>query len=192
MHVFRTILVLATLGFVPTGALAGHGVPALPLSAEYCAILRAFTDAHDPKCPDVAAQGTVRSAARAAVPPGDPLDERGYFIRFAFDSDMLSAAYQAHLTELARVLTSDAMQELCLLLVGHTDAAGSARYNSALAHKRARTVKVFLEGVTGVPAARLATDGRGEAEPLAGLSPTDPRNRRVEILAKPQAGTSCG
>lgn len=185
---------LAILAILATGqaAQADRGVTALPLSAEYCTILRAFTDARDPKCPDVAPQGTLRSVARSAVPPGDPLDERGYFIRFAFDSDALSPAYQSHLTELSRVLMSDAMRDLCLLLIGHTDASGAARYNAALSEKRAHTVEVFLKGVTGVAATRLATAGRGETELLSGLPPEDPRHRRVEILAKPKSGGSCG
>ncbi|WP_165586955.1 OmpA family protein [Pseudaestuariivita atlantica] len=175
-----------------TVAKAGTDVPRLPLNADYCTILRAFTDGPDRNCPTLPRPTATRSVSHAAVPPGDALDERGYFIRFAFDSAQLTPAFQRHLTQVSQVLRSDAMSELCLLLVGHTDSLGSATYNESLSARRARAVKLYLEGVAGVSPTRLGTSGMGESEPLSGLAPDDPRNRRVEILAKPRDGATCG
>lgn len=79
--------------------------------------------------------------------------------------------------------------EATVVVVGHTDSkplqktVGKWGDNVGLSRARAETVARALGG-TGVPAARLRTDGKGEFEPL--VSPEKnaadrARNRRVEI-----------
>ena len=70
-------------------------------------------------------------------------------------------------------------------VVGHTDTAGSARINAALALDRAREVAKILTGI-GIPAARIEITSHGENNLLipTGDEVAEPRNRRVEITVR--------
>jgi len=183
--------VLAVL-FLFAGPARAEVIP-LNLSSDYCTILRAFSQAASADCPapEVGLTRSLGGADRMAVPPGDPMQERGYFIRFAFNSKDLSAEYKAHLTRLGQVFHAPETQGLCFKLVGHTDAVGSAGYNMALSEQRARTVHLFLVGVSGVTEDRLKVEGRGETALLPGVAKSHGLNRRVEILARPIGPTGC-
>ncbi|TMG97111.1 MAG: OmpA family protein, partial [Betaproteobacteria bacterium] len=54
---------------------------------------------------------------------------------------------------------------------GHTDAAGSDRYNEQLSQKRAYSVKRYLVAMHGIDPERLHAVGLGEYAPLAGRDP---------------------
>jgi len=166
--------------------LPAFAITELPISADYCAIYRALTGVSDPKCPDALFDAPTRSvnSAHDAVPPGSVADERGYFIRFAFNSEVLTPAYQDHLNRLKDVLASAETSNLCLKLVGHTDSVGSPAYNQELSERRARSVMLYLVGPLEVSEDRISTEGRGESQGLLGLPGPDARNRRVEVLAK--------
>ncbi|MEO7161017.1 MAG: OmpA family protein [Polaromonas sp.] len=72
-------------------------------------------------------------------------------------------------------------------IIGHTDNTGSDAINNPLSVDRANAARDYLVG-RGVAAQRLATDGRGEREPIADNSTVQGRakNRRVEIyVAEP-------
>ena len=116
---------------------------------------------------------------------------------FDFDSDQLRAESKKNLDNLAKSLSD--FGDSKLLLVGHTDDVGTDTYNLDLSRRRAAAVADYLIS-RGVPAARIATSGRGESEPIA---PNDSdadrqKNRRVEVAisagdkmkaqAKAQAG----
>jgi outer membrane protein OmpA-like peptidoglycan-associated protein len=118
---------------------------------------------------------------------------------FDFDSDQLREASKSNLDNLAKSLSQ--FGDSKLLLVGHTDDKGTETYNLDLSRRRAAAVGSYLSA-RGVPSARIATSGRGEAEPVA---PNDndadrQKNRRVEVAisagdemkaqAKAQAGAS--
>lgn len=72
-----------------------------------------------------------------------------------------------------------------VIVVGHTDTAGSDAFNDALSLRRAERVRGLLVG-RGLPAERVVATGRGERElqvPTAdGVA--EPRNRRVEITVR--------
>ena len=53
------------------------------------------------------------------------------------------------------------------MVVGYTDRIGSDAYNLKLSEARARTVADFLVG-KGLPAGKVAIEGRGEANPVTG------------------------
>jgi outer membrane protein OmpA-like peptidoglycan-associated protein len=99
---------------------------------------------------------------------------------FDFDSDRLRAESKTNLDNLAKSLSD--FGDSKLLLVGHTDDVGTDTYNLDLSRRRAAAVADYLIS-RGVPAARIATSGRGEAEPIA-PNDTDAdrqKNRRVEV-----------
>ena len=70
-------------------------------------------------------------------------------------------------------------------IVGHTDATGSDAANVQLSRERANATRDYLVS-RGVTSDRIATDGRGEREPVASNDPEAgrARNRRVEIFVQ--------
>ena len=103
-------------------------------------------------------------------------------IQFEFDSARLTRAALAQMRELSEALGSDLLRSYSFSVQGHTDSVGTHAYNRSLSQRRARTVKQYLIDRAGVSAHRLVEIGLGEDYPIAGLQPTDDRNRRVEIV----------
>jgi outer membrane protein OmpA-like peptidoglycan-associated protein len=70
-------------------------------------------------------------------------------------------------------------------IIGHTDATGNDAANIALSRERANAVRDYLAS-RGVALNRMATDGRGEREPVASndTEAGRARNRRVEIFVQ--------
>jgi outer membrane protein OmpA-like peptidoglycan-associated protein len=99
---------------------------------------------------------------------------------FDFNSDVVKAEAQKNLANLAASLSK--YPNSSLLVVGHTDAAGTDSYNQALSERRATSTVSYLIG-QGVASSRLRAMGLGESEPVA---PNDTdmnmaKNRRVEV-----------
>jgi outer membrane protein OmpA-like peptidoglycan-associated protein len=171
----------------------------LPIGADYCAILRAFTNANDPKCPNDAAAGMTRSTGAAATTGFDKAaaslsssgEENGYYIRFAFNSVQLTQEYKTHLDRLSSVFRSAAMDGVCIKLMGHTDITGAPEYNKRLSFARAKMVEVYLVSSSAIDAGRIVSDGLGEGRPLQNIPGGHPLNRRVEILARAKTGSLC-
>lgn len=104
-------------------------------------------------------------------------------IHFDYDSDQLNADGRAQLSELAQVLMSPEMVRATVLIEGHTDTLGDAKYNMWLSLRRAENVKQMLI-VKGVDQARISVRGMGLTRPLitsGGIS-EQAANRRVEFV----------
>lgn len=107
---------------------------------------------------------------------------------FDFDSDAIRADAATNLRNLSESLKK--YPDTQLLIVGHTDALGSATYNQDLSTRRANSASMYL-GTQGIASSRLRTSGRGELEAL-GTNDTEAGrqiNRRIEvaIFAGPDA-----
>jgi outer membrane protein OmpA-like peptidoglycan-associated protein len=76
-------------------------------------------------------------------------------------------------------------------IVGHTDSTGSDTINNPLSVERAQSTRDYLVG-RGIPATRIATDGKGSREPVADNATAAGRdkNRRVEIFVAERAGAA--
>jgi outer membrane protein OmpA-like peptidoglycan-associated protein len=99
---------------------------------------------------------------------------------FAFDSDDIGAGARDNLVKFAASLGK--YPGTNALIVGHTDAAGTDRYNQSLSERRARSAVAFLSG-QGIESGRMRTAGRSSSEPIA-TNDTDAGrqlNRRIEI-----------
>ena len=99
---------------------------------------------------------------------------------FAFDSESILPAAGTNLRELASSLQK--YPDSQLLIVGHTDNVGDDSYNQLLSERRANSAAAYL-AAQGVARTRLATSGKGEAEPVTTNESDAVRqqNRRVEV-----------
>jgi outer membrane protein OmpA-like peptidoglycan-associated protein len=108
-------------------------------------------------------------------------------VYFDFDSAALKPKAIEQLEPLGEALSSADLESGQYLIMGHTDARGSAAYNQTLSEKRAASVRKYLVQRFPLQPDALVSIGLGEtqlkrpAEPNAGI------NRRVEIslLLKP-------
>ncbi len=108
----------------------------------------------------------------------------GYFIQFAFASFDLEPDYVEHLDRLATVLSSEAMQETCIRVTGHTDTIGAEDKNKKLSENRAVMVASYLAEKGEINPDRIQIAAAGETRPLPDIKGTDSLNRRVEFSTK--------
>jgi OOP family OmpA-OmpF porin len=120
----------------------------------------------------------TRYAELLAARPPRPVT---YTICFLFDSATdLAPESVATVKQLKAVLATWPAPEV--LVVGHTDLAGTQEWDDKLSMRRAQTVAAFLVK-QGIPAQQIETAGRGKREPLVPTAEGVPNrmNRRVVI-----------
>lgn len=133
----------------------------------------------------VPAPAPVEKCANA--PKGFVLDDnceplkKSFNINFPFDSAKIIDTEAPKVTEFATFLKGSPAYKVNL--VGYTDSVGKDAYNQKLSEKRAAAVKAELEK-EGVAADRLASEGKGEADPVATNKTKEGRwlNRRVDAV----------
>ena len=103
-------------------------------------------------------------------------------ILFDVNSATIKPESYGTLKEMANVLKE--YGDLKVNIVGHTDADGNDASNLDLSKRRAASVKVTLAKEFGIDESRMATDGKGEGEPIdKNDSPAGKaNNRRVEFI----------
>ena len=102
-------------------------------------------------------------------------------VQFRLDSADLTATAMRDLDQVAVAFNRPQLAATALTLEGHTDTSGEAGYNLQLSQRRADAVVAHLVA-RGVAPYRLRAVGYGESLPLQVYGPTDPRQRRVEIV----------
>jgi outer membrane protein OmpA-like peptidoglycan-associated protein len=122
--------------------------------------------------------GSTPSAAPTEAGIVAQVEDQGMF---AVGSAELSVDGQRQVRKLASAFAGQA--DTAILVVGHTDATGSAPTNQNLSERRARAVASIL-AEQGIAAERMYFQGAGASRPVADNS--DPlqrgKNRRVEIV----------
>ena len=115
-----------------------------------------------------------------AVPPPEP---KNYLLYFRSGRTELTLESQAIFERAKKQIM--AMPAADVVVIGHTDRAGSQRRNDALSLQRARWVRARLIA-EGVPKDRIEAIGRGERDPLIQTADgvAEPQNRRVEIRVR--------
>ncbi|QWW20771.1 OmpA family protein [Schaalia sp. 19OD2882] len=103
-------------------------------------------------------------------------------VNFEVDSDQLTPRAKQILDSLAAQWAQAAPSSVTI--TGHTDDVADDAHNLDLSKRRARTVGNHLK--SKVPSLKVATDGKGEAQPLVPNDSEEARakNRRVEIRAE--------
>lgn len=119
-----------------------------------------------------AMQNDIATEGRVAV----------YGVLFDFDKDTIKAESRPQLDEIAKLLAG--APALKVMIVGHTDAKGTAEYNQSLSARRARAVVDLLTAEYGIASGRLTPVGVGMAAPVATNRTEEGRakNRRVELV----------
>ena len=131
------------------------------------------------------APAPVPMAAAAPVPAPKPAPApvvaKNYLVFFDFDKAIITP-------EAARIIqqaagTAKSSGAVRIDLTGHTDSAGSEKYNMALSLRRANAVKEQIVKL-GLSPDQVTVVGKGESAPMV---PTpdgvrEPQNRRVEIV----------
>lgn len=119
---------------------------------------------------------------------GEYLSSKGEpMIHFDFNMSTIKEQYYAILDEIAQVLTEKIPAE-GIVLAGHTDTAGTEKYNARLSLQRAKAVESYLTEKHGIPPARIIVKSYGEGAPIATNETAEgrARNRRVELLVAPK------
>lgn len=128
------------------------------------------------------ATGTARAPAPTAAGIVAQVQDEGMF---ATGSAQLSADGQRQVRKLAAAFAPKPGQntQAAILVVGHTDATGSATTNQRLSEQRARAVASIL-AEQGIAPQRMFFQGAGASRPVADNSDSQQRgkNRRVEIV----------
>ena len=117
-----------------------------------------------------------------AVSTSTPLPSIDLEILFDYDSDRLRNDQLTPLLSLASDLRGIEFGARQLVVLGHTDAAGSATYNQALSQRRARSVADFLIEQANLPARSVRSAGLGFTHLKYPENPTNASNRRVQVL----------
>jgi OOP family OmpA-OmpF porin len=133
--------------------------------------------------PVAAPQEAPRVVPVTQAPAPTPVSEKVSFAAealFDFDKATVKPDGKAALDDLMAKLQG--MNTEVMIAVGHTDSVGSDAYNSKLSLRRADAVKAYLVS-KGLDPARLYTEGKGEAQPIADNATAEGRskNRRVTI-----------
>lgn len=130
------------------------------------------------KTMDSQASVHARYGALLAARPPRPMT---FTINYLFDSATeLAPQSSATVEKLKAVLATWPAPHL--VVVGHTDRAGSQEFNDRLSIRRAQTVAAFLIK-EGIPSQQIETAGRGKREPLVPTADgiANPMNRRVVV-----------
>lgn len=99
-------------------------------------------------------------------------------IRFGEASTRIDPASARLLDEVANALRPCVGS--IIAVTGHTDAISTTEANKVLSLGRAEAVRSALIS-RGIPSDGLRATGVGASQPIAGLSPDDPANRRIEF-----------
>ncbi len=107
-------------------------------------------------------------------------EAREFIVYFPFDQSVLTAEAQSVVSEAAQYASAGGATQI--IVVGHADTSGSAKYNVGLSQRRSKAVADALVGM-GVDGGKLAVDWKGEAAPAVatGDGVKEPLNRRSTI-----------
>jgi OmpA-OmpF porin, OOP family len=117
--------------------------------------------------------------ALSALPP----PPRRFTLQFRFESDELTDDSRALVPEILRAVKEHTLPDV--VVVGHTDTAGTLDANFQLGMKRAMTVRDLLVEA-GLDASAIEVTSHGEGDLLIQTADETPelRNRRVEIAVR--------
>ena len=121
-------------------------------------------------------------------PPPAPVCNTGpYIVFFDWDKSNLRPDAASVLDNAVAQYANCGMAKV--MLAGHADKSGTAKYNVGLSQRRNDTVRSYLES-KGVAGGAISTEAFGETAPLVQTADgeREPQNRRVEVTYGPGSG----
>ncbi len=106
-------------------------------------------------------------------------------VTFPNNSSVIPDSYRDEIAQVAKFMTQ--YPDTSAELAGHTDSAGSDKYNQMLSEKRAKAVMDYLVSEFGISASRLSSKGYGESQPIADNGTADGRAKNRRVTAKIKA-----
>jgi outer membrane protein OmpA-like peptidoglycan-associated protein len=103
-------------------------------------------------------------------------------IQFDYNSADISTTSMPSVQALGTALSNPKLKGATFIVAGHTDAIGSEAYNQDLSERRADSIKRYLTEKYGIAGADLVTVGYGKSKLKNPDAPTDPVNRRVQVV----------
>lgn len=106
-------------------------------------------------------------------------------VTFSKGSSQLDPTFMPVLDKVAESL--NLYPQTTIDIIGHASTEGEAQANLNLSYARAEAVRIYLQG-KNVLAARMATGGLGETQPLVVPDDTEAKrsvNRRVQVVLRP-------
>src|SRR5215218_2118582 len=103
-------------------------------------------------------------------------------IHFDYNSADISKESMPEVQALGKALSNSSLKGSTFVVAGHTDAIGGEEYNQGLSERRADTIKRVLTEKYGLNGSDLVTVGYGKTKPKDPNAPTDPVNRRVQVV----------
>jgi outer membrane protein OmpA-like peptidoglycan-associated protein len=118
--------------------------------------------------------------AEASPPPLAQTAPKQFLVFFGFNKSNLTVEAQAVVADAATAAKQFGSARI--IVVGHADTSGSARYNQRLSERRSEVVRLALVK-QGIGAGNIEASGHGEAELLVqtGDNVKEPQNRRASI-----------
>jgi OOP family OmpA-OmpF porin len=129
------------------------------------------------------------AAPAAVAPPPPPVTEmekkleKGRAtldVKFDFDKSVVKPEYYKDIEAVADVMKKH--PDMKIMIEGHTDSVGTAKYNQKLSQRRAEAIKKVMETKYNIDPSRLTAKGFGESKPVATNKTAEGRhqNRRSE------------
>jgi outer membrane protein OmpA-like peptidoglycan-associated protein len=103
-------------------------------------------------------------------------------IQFDFNSAAISTASMPSVKALGEALSDPKLKGSTFVVAGHTDGIGSDAFNQGLSERRADTIKQYLVSRYRIPGSDLVAVGYGKTKLKDANDPTDPINRRVQVV----------
>ena len=112
--------------------------------------------------------------------PDTPLPAKTYIVFFGFDKSAVTVEAKRTIAE--AIAAARTLGYVRIKVTGHTDAAGSDRYNQILSLRRAQSVKDEMVR-HGIAEDQIGIEGRSFHDPLVPTEPgvREPKNRRALI-----------
>jgi len=103
-------------------------------------------------------------------------------INFDYNSASISQGSMSAVQHLGEALADPQLKGTTFIVSGHTDGIGGDAFNQDLSERRADTIKHYLVDHYHLAASDLVTVGYGKTRLKDAQNPSDPINRRVQVV----------
>jgi outer membrane protein OmpA-like peptidoglycan-associated protein len=111
-------------------------------------------------------------------------------INFDYNSASISQGSMSAVQHLGEALSDPQLKGSTFIVSGHTDGIGGDAFNQDLSERRADTIKRYLVDHYHIASSDLVTVGYGKTRLKDAENPSDPINRRVQVVNTESTNTA--